>query len=748
MATYDRYTRIASLPKTTTGRRQLNIHNIDRPNQALNEAIELLTRGMIATGGIILAGTVTFDADSIAVQNRLGVSKDGRVLLRVANQTLNLPSVGGGFPDGNHQVVISALPLTVADTFTDAATSEAIIDVNAVDMGRLELAPGNVLPDGAAPVAIVTKSGTSWSLANLVNTPVLYRSSAAGVIVGKVEIQRPIGVTPAAQAWHEVHGLGQAAVSLYRISTDGVGRAVAVGVIHNTDNPELAIMNEALTGFRGIRVASLRIGNTAPSMITSSGISNEAFIPRLPPSKIDPGAASVGHIYTVTAAGQATFVAPPSSSGGTAGVSSLNGRTGAITLAAGTGISISLNTSTETLTISSTVSTTSVDWANVTNKPATFAPSAHSHDWADVANKPATFAPSAHGHDWADIANKPVAYPPSAHNHDWASIANKPATFTPSAHSHDWASIASKPTTFAPAPHAHVITDVTNLNTELTARVLKAGDIMTGKLTISRTDGVANDASIAGSHIELRQADVDNTNTQITFHRPGKFANCLGTVTWESSGDLAVFNTSAIPTAFRAGAYRVAPPPVNGVYPAAITVIGTDGNITSEARIPALPAAKITSGVFDIARLPVVASGASSTTQVVRADDSRLSNARAPTPHAHTIADTIDLQAALDTKTSFAYVREATSFLFNFTTPTAVFKIGNFSGDRVYTLPAGNDLLGGTVTLEVSTAAAPNTYSAAASPVTVPAGGRLRVTVTGSTATASDPGMITLRRTG
>jgi hypothetical protein len=45
-------------------------------------------------------------------------------------------------------------------------------------------------------------------------------------------------------------------------------------------------------------------------------------------------------------------------------------------------------------------------------------------------------------------------------------------------------------------------------------------------------------------------------------------------------------------------------------------------------------AADVSSGTLVIARLPVAASGTSSTTQVVRADDARLSNARTPTAHA------------------------------------------------------------------------------------------------------------------
>lgn len=46
-------------------------------------------------------------------------------------------------------------------------------------------------------------------------------------------------------------------------------------------------------------------------------------------------------------------------------------------------------------------------------------------------------------------------------------------------------------------------------------------------------------------------------------------------------------------------------------------------------------AADLTTGVVDLARLPVTASGVSSATKLVRADDSRLSNARTPTAHNH-----------------------------------------------------------------------------------------------------------------
>lgn len=58
-----------------------------------------------------------------------------------------------------------------------------------------------------------------------------------------------------------------------------------------------------------------------------------------------------------------------------------------------------------------------VTWANLSGKPSSFPPAAHTHAWSEVTGKPATFAPSAHTHLWADITDKPSTFPPAAHTH-------------------------------------------------------------------------------------------------------------------------------------------------------------------------------------------------------------------------------------------------------------------------------------------------------------------------------------------
>jgi hypothetical protein len=76
-------------------------------------------------------------------------------------------------------------------------------------------------------------------------------------------------------------------------------------------------------------------------------------------------------------------------------------------------------------------------------------------DWTTLTNKPATFAPAAHTHLWADITDKPTTFTPATHSHTWDSVTGKPTTFTPATHSHTWSSITSKPSTFAPSSHSH-----------------------------------------------------------------------------------------------------------------------------------------------------------------------------------------------------------------------------------------------------------------------------------------------------
>lgn len=82
--------------------------------------------------------------------------------------------------------------------------------------------------------------------------------------------------------------------------------------------------------------------------------------------------------------------------------------------------------------VNSTIS--SVSWDNITNKPTSFIPTAHTHSWSDITSGiPSTFTPSAHNHSISDITNLQSALDGKAaasHTHTFASITSKPTTLS------------------------------------------------------------------------------------------------------------------------------------------------------------------------------------------------------------------------------------------------------------------------------------------------------------------------------
>ena len=155
-----------------------------------------------------------------------------------------------------------------------------------------------------------------------------------------------------------------------------------------------------------------------------------------------------------------------------------------------------------------------LSWANLTGKPATFAPSAHTHTWAnitdppatatrwpawtEVTDKPATFAPSAHTHAAADInagtfadariAQSNVTQHQGALSIAWTQVTGKPATFAPSAHTHDASDINAGTLAVARIP-ALPTSQITGLDTALAGKMSKAGDSATGTIISGTTSG-------------------------------------------------------------------------------------------------------------------------------------------------------------------------------------------------------------------------------------------------------------------
>ena len=69
--------------------------------------------------------------------------------------------------------------------------------------------------------------------------------------------------------------------------------------------------------------------------------------------------------------------------------------------------------------------------------------------WAEVSSKPTTFTPSAHTHPWSQVTGQPAT---ATRWPTFAEVTSSPATATrwPT-----WAEVTGKPTTFAAASHTH-----------------------------------------------------------------------------------------------------------------------------------------------------------------------------------------------------------------------------------------------------------------------------------------------------
>lgn len=182
-------------------------------------------------------------------------------------------------------------------------------------------------------------------------------------------------------------------------------------------------------------------------------------------------------------------------------------------------------------------------WANLTGKPTTFTPTAHTHAWGDITSPPVytTRWPA-----WTEVTGKPTTFAPSAHTHAWADINSgvpETATRWPA-----WTEVTGKPGTFTPSAHTHAIADVTGLQTALDGKAPANGTVafdnvsgtMThdnGYLTIKPYNGTYDDGSKIESYYD------GNTRTWKLYTRDA--SNAIGDVTITLNGK-TVINTSDV----------------------------------------------------------------------------------------------------------------------------------------------------------------------------------------------------------
>ena len=131
-------------------------------------------------------------------------------------------------------------------------------------------------------------------------------------------------------------------------------------------------------------------------------------------------------------------------------------------------------------------------WANITGRPGTFEPAAHTHPMSELSGFTINAPAAGHllnwsGTAWVNDTPANIGVSEVGHTHTWASLTGKPttigasgiadvytmtevnnaiATATPA-----WASLTGVPTTFTPSPHTHVETDITDLDKYTQAQV-------------------------------------------------------------------------------------------------------------------------------------------------------------------------------------------------------------------------------------------------------------------------------------
>ncbi|MCD7966864.1 MAG: hypothetical protein LUG90_14020 [Clostridiaceae bacterium] len=134
-------------------------------------------------------------------------------------------------------------------------------------------------------------------------------------------------------------------------------------------------------------------------------------------------------------------------------------------------------------------------WAKAANKPA--------YSWSEITSKPSTFAPSAHTHAKSQITDFPSSMPASDVA-AWAKAAAKP--------SYGWTEITGKPSTFAPSSHNHTKNQITDMPTKVSQFTNDAGYITQADVDTSQSHTHSNKTILD----KITQAMLDKWNSALT----------------------------------------------------------------------------------------------------------------------------------------------------------------------------------------------------------------------------------------
>ena len=98
--------------------------------------------------------------------------------------------------------------------------------------------------------------------------------------------------------------------------------------------------------------------------------------------------------------------------------------------------------------------------------------------WGNLTGVPAT---ASRWPEWSEVTGKPTTFTPAAHTHAWGDLSGVPAT---ASRWPEWSEVTGKPETFPPASHGHSVAEIAGLTSLLDAKVNRSGDTMTGQLYV------------------------------------------------------------------------------------------------------------------------------------------------------------------------------------------------------------------------------------------------------------------------
>ena len=160
--------------------------------------------------------------------------------------------------------------------------------------------------------------------------------------------------------------------------------------------------------------------------------------------------------------------------------------------------------------------------------------------WNDLTDKPTTFTPSAHTHTKADITNFPTSLPASD-VYSWAKASSKP--------SYSWTEITSKPTSFTPSSHTHTKADITNFPTSLPASDVYSWAKASSKPSYSWSEITSKPSfatvATSGSYTDLSNKPTIPTNTNQLTNGAG-FITSSGSITGNAATATKLKNSRKI----------------------------------------------------------------------------------------------------------------------------------------------------------------------------------------------------------